>query len=49
MLSACRLACSCIPCVTFFPKDYDGTLHQIAALGYREVEAAGFFGHTPPK
>lgn len=29
------------------PKDYDGTLHQIAALGYREVEAAGFFGHTP--
>jgi sugar phosphate isomerase/epimerase len=29
------------------PKDYDGTLHQLAALGYREVEAAGFFGHTP--
>lgn len=29
------------------PKNYDGTLHQIAALGYREVEAAGFFGHTP--
>jgi sugar phosphate isomerase/epimerase len=29
------------------PKDYEGTLHQIAALGYREVEAAGFFGHTP--
>ena len=28
------------------PNDYDGTLHQIAALGYREVEAAGFFGHT---
>lgn len=28
------------------PKDYDGTLHQIAALGYREVEAAGFYGHT---
>src|SRR5271165_7104533 len=29
------------------PKDYDGTLRQIAALGYREVEAAGFFGHSP--
>ncbi len=29
------------------PKDYDGTLHQLSALGYQEVEAAGFFGHTP--
>jgi sugar phosphate isomerase/epimerase len=29
------------------PKDYEGTLKQLAALGYREVEAAGFFGHTP--
>jgi sugar phosphate isomerase/epimerase len=29
------------------PKNYDGTLRQIAALGYREVEAAGFFGHAP--
>ena len=29
------------------PKDYDGTLRQIAALGYLEVEAAGFFGHSP--
>jgi sugar phosphate isomerase/epimerase len=28
------------------PKDYDGTLRQLAALGYREVEAAGFFGHS---
>jgi sugar phosphate isomerase/epimerase len=27
--------------------DYAGTLRQIAALGYREVEAAGFFQHTP--
>jgi len=25
------------------PKDYAGTLKQIAALGYKEVEAAGFF------
>jgi sugar phosphate isomerase/epimerase len=29
------------------PKDYEGTLRQLSALGYREVEAAGFFGHTP--
>jgi sugar phosphate isomerase/epimerase len=27
------------------PKDYEGTLHQLAAIGYREVEAAGFFNH----
>jgi sugar phosphate isomerase/epimerase len=29
------------------PKDYEGTLRQLGALGYREVEAAGFFGHSP--
>jgi sugar phosphate isomerase/epimerase len=29
------------------PKDYEGTLRQLGALGYREVEAAGFFDHTP--
>ncbi len=29
------------------PKDYGGTLQQLGALGYREVEAAGFFGHSP--
>ncbi len=28
------------------PKDYEGTLKQLAALGYQEVEAAGFFGHS---
>jgi sugar phosphate isomerase/epimerase len=28
------------------PADYGGTLRQIAALGYQEVEAAGFFGHS---
>ncbi|MEO6829815.1 MAG: sugar phosphate isomerase/epimerase [Acidobacteriaceae bacterium] len=28
------------------PKSYEGTLQQIAALGYREVEAAGFYDHT---
>ena len=28
------------------PTDYQGTLKQIAALGYREVEAAGFYNHT---
>lgn len=30
----------------FLPKDYAGTLKQVAALGYREVEAAGFFDHS---
>jgi sugar phosphate isomerase/epimerase len=29
------------------PKDYDGTLKQVGALGYREVESAGYFNHTP--
>jgi sugar phosphate isomerase/epimerase len=29
------------------PKDYEGTLKQLAAMGYREVEAAGFFGRSP--
>jgi sugar phosphate isomerase/epimerase len=28
------------------PKDYEGTLKQLSAIGYREVEAAGFFGKT---
>lgn len=28
------------------PKDYDGTLKQIGALGYREVESAGYFNHS---
>ena len=28
------------------PKDFDGTLKQIGAIGYREVESAGFFGHS---
>jgi sugar phosphate isomerase/epimerase len=31
------------------PKDYEGTLKQIAALGYQEVEAAGYFDHTAPQ
>ena len=28
------------------PTDYEGTLKQVAALGYKEVEAAGFYKHT---
>lgn len=28
------------------PTDYEGTLKQVAALGYREVEAAGFYNHS---
>lgn len=30
----------------FLPKDYDGTLKQVGAIGYQEVEAAGFYGHS---
>jgi sugar phosphate isomerase/epimerase len=29
------------------PTDFEGTLRKLAALGYQEVEAAGFFGHSP--
>jgi sugar phosphate isomerase/epimerase len=28
-------------------KDYDGTLAKVAAVGYKEVELAGFFGRKP--
>ncbi len=28
-------------------QDYEGTLKQVAALGYKEVEAAGFYNRTP--
>jgi sugar phosphate isomerase/epimerase len=28
------------------PKDYAGTLKEISALGYKEVESAGYFNHT---
>jgi len=28
------------------PKDYEGTLKQVAAMGFQEVEAAGFFKHS---
>lgn len=28
-------------------KDYEGTLKQVGAIGYREVEAAGFYDRTP--
>ena len=31
------------------PHDYAGTLKQVAALGYTEVEAAGYFNHTVPQ
>lgn len=29
------------------PKDFAGTLKKVAEAGYQEVEAAGFFKHTP--
>jgi len=28
-------------------KDFDGTLAKVAAIGYKEVEFAGYFNHTP--
>lgn len=28
------------------PTDFEGTLHQLSAAGYREVEAAGYFNKT---
>jgi sugar phosphate isomerase/epimerase len=28
------------------PKDYAGTLKEIGALGYKEVESAGYFNHS---
>jgi len=28
------------------PKDFDGTLHQLGAIGIKEVEAAGYFHKT---
>ncbi len=28
------------------PNDYEGTLRKLASIGYRQVEAAGFFGHS---
>lgn len=28
-------------------KDFEGTLAKISQLGYREVEFAGYFGHSP--
>ena len=28
-------------------KDYEGTLKKVGALGYQEVEAAGYYNHTP--
>jgi sugar phosphate isomerase/epimerase len=30
----------------YLPKDYAGTLKRLGAMGYQEVEAAGFFDHT---
>ena len=34
---------------TDLEKDFDGTLAKVAAIGYKEVEFAGYFGHTPPQ
>src|SRR2546421_12982707 len=28
-------------------QDFDGTLSKVAAIGYKEVEFAGYFDHSP--
>ena len=30
----------------FLPKDYQGTLDKLGTIGYRQVEAAGFYNHS---
>ncbi len=42
----CRLDYSYIPCERFLPKDYAGTLKQLGAIGFREVESAGYYNHS---
>jgi len=32
---------------TQLEKDFEGTLAKVAAIGYKEVEFAGYFNHTP--
>jgi sugar phosphate isomerase/epimerase len=32
---------------TQIEKDFDGTLAKVAAIGYKEVEFAGYFDHSP--
>jgi sugar phosphate isomerase/epimerase len=32
---------------TEMPKDFDGTIAKVAETGYKEVEFAGYFGHSP--
>ena len=29
------------------PKDFSGTIAKVAQTGYKEVEFAGYFDHTP--
>ena len=32
---------------TVLEKDFEGTLAHVAEIGYKEVEFAGYFGHSP--
>src|ERR1700680_3028993 len=32
---------------TEMPKDFEGTIAKVAAIGYKEVEFAGYFDHSP--
>jgi len=54
-LAATRLRAASIPKIgvqlytvrTELEKDFEGTLARIAQIGYKEVEFAGYFNHTP--
>jgi sugar phosphate isomerase/epimerase len=45
--SISRLGAQLYTVRSLLEKDFDGTLGKVAALGYTEVEFAGYFKHTP--
>src|SRR4029450_713888 len=55
LLAARRAAAATIPRLgaqlytvrTEMQKDFEGTLAKVAAIGFKEVEFAGYFNHTP--
>jgi sugar phosphate isomerase/epimerase len=57
LLAARRAAAASIPRLgaqlytvrTEMQKDFDGTLAKVAAIGFKEVEFAGYFNQTPPQ
>jgi sugar phosphate isomerase/epimerase len=47
--SITRLGAQLYTARTEMQKDFDGTLAKVAAIGYKEVEFAGYFNQTPPQ